>query len=90
MKSALIALFLCFAMARAQTPLGTVTGLATDATGSAIPRASVTLENQQTGVKRTAATNDSGAYTFPNLPPGSYKLAAEANFTAMIADPPTA
>ena len=78
MKSALIALFLCFALAHAQTPLGTVTGLATDPTGAAIPGASVTLTSQQTGVKRTAATNDSGVYSLPNLPPGSYKLSAEA------------
>jgi hypothetical protein len=74
MKSALIALFLCFAMARAQTPFGTVTGLATDATGSAIPAASVTLTNQQTGVKRTYASNDSGAYTPALIGPGGSPL----------------
>jgi hypothetical protein len=62
----------------AQTPLGTVTGLATDPSGAAVPSAAVTLTNQETGVKRTASTNASGAYSFPDLPPGSYRLAAEA------------
>src|SRR5437763_3644279 len=78
MKSALFALFVCFATASAQTPLGTVTGLATDASGAAMAKVSVTLSNQQTGVKRTTGTNESGAYSFPNLPPGSYKLTGEA------------
>src|ERR1051326_169404 len=78
MKSALITLFVCFVTVYAQTPLGTVTGLATDASGSAIPGVSVTLLNQQTGVKKTSATNESGVYLFPNLPPGLYKVTAEA------------
>ncbi|HEV2448350.1 MAG TPA: carboxypeptidase-like regulatory domain-containing protein, partial [Candidatus Sulfopaludibacter sp.] len=62
----------------AQTPLGTVTGLATDPTGSAVPGAAVTLSNQNTGVKMNAVTNGAGAYTFPNVPPGTYRLNAEA------------
>src|SRR5690348_14242076 len=78
MRLSLIALVLCAIVLFAQTPLGTVTGLATDASGGVVPDASVTLTSIQTGVKRTAATNSSGAYTFPNLPPGSYRLAAEA------------
>ena len=31
-----------------------------------------------TGVRRDVVTNASGAYTFPNLPPGRYKLSASA------------
>src|SRR5881227_3960134 len=78
MKSAVIALFVCFVTLFAQTPLGTVTGLATDASGAAMPGVSVTLTSQQTGVKKTASTNQSGVYSFPNLPPGVYKVTAEA------------
>jgi hypothetical protein len=62
----------------AQTPLGTVTGLATDPTGSAVPGAVVTLSNQNTGVKSTAVTNNAGAYSFPDVAPGSYRLNADA------------
>ena len=61
----------------AQTPLGTVTGLATDPSGATVPNASITLTSEETGVKRTGATNSSGVYTLPDLPPGPYRLGAE-------------
>jgi len=64
--------------AHAQTPLGTVTGLATDPSGGSVPNVAVTLTNQDTGVRRAASTNTSGAYSFPDLPPGVYKLGASA------------
>jgi len=76
-RTATLWLFLALA-AHAQTPLGTVTGLATDASGSVVPGTSVTLTNQQTGVKRAVSTNTSGAYSLPDLAPGSYRLLAEA------------
>jgi len=63
---------------RAQTPLGTVTGLATDPSSAAVPNASISVTNQATGVKRTTASNASGAYTFPDLAPGTYVLTADA------------
>jgi hypothetical protein len=78
MRPALIVLFVSAFLGQAQTPLGTVTGIATDASGSVVPGASVTLSSQDTGVRRTAATNETGAYSFPNLPTGSYRLTAEA------------
>ena len=78
MRTALIVLFVSVFLGQAQTPLGTVTGLASDATGSVVPGASVTLTSQETGVRRTASTNETGAYSFPGLPPGSYRLGAEA------------
>src|SRR5690348_3522621 len=65
-------------ISQAQTPLGTVTGLATDPSGSAVAGASVILTNRDTGVKLSSQTNQSGAYSFLNLPPASYTLAAEA------------
>jgi len=70
--------FFCLAVASAQTPLGTVSGLAIDPSGAAIPGTSVNLTSDTTGVKRTATTNNSGAYSFPNLPPGMYRLGADA------------
>lgn len=62
----------------AQSPLGTVTGLASDPASSAVPAASVSLLSLDTGLKRELETNSSGAYTFPNLPPGRYRLSAAA------------
>jgi hypothetical protein len=78
MRLALILLFTFTLGLHAQTPLGTVTGLATDASAAAVPNATVTLTSEETGVKRTGATNASGAYSFPDLPPGTYRLSAEA------------
>ena len=63
---------------QAQTPLATVTGLATDPSGSAIVNAAIALTNKGTGVKLTTKTNEAGAYSLPNLPPGAYSLIAEA------------
>ncbi|WP_321470179.1 carboxypeptidase-like regulatory domain-containing protein [uncultured Paludibaculum sp.] len=62
----------------AQSPLGTVTGLAVDPSGAPIPSAAVVLTNEATGIRVETATNSTGNYLFPNLAPGSYKLAAEA------------
>lgn len=78
MRLAPFVLFVSALLLRAQTPLGTITGLATDPSGSAVPNATVTVNAQATGVKRTAVTNATGAYSFPDLPPGTYKLSAEA------------
>lgn len=62
----------------AQSPLGTVTGVGVDPSGAPIPNALVTLSNQDTGVKRDLETNQAGIYSFPNMPPGHYKLTANA------------
>jgi hypothetical protein len=43
-----------------------------------VPGASLALTSENTGVKRNAFTNNAGAYSFPDLPPGSYRLAAES------------
>src|SRR4051794_4060466 len=78
MRLALFVLFVCAVGMRAQTPLGTVTGLALDPSGAAVPEAAVSLVSEATGVKRTTATNAAGAYSFPDLPPATYRLTAEA------------
>ncbi len=77
-KSSLV-VFLCLAaLLLAQSPLGTVTGLAADPSGAPVPAASIALRNELTGVKSETQTNQAGFYTFANLPPGTYKLTAEA------------
>jgi Carboxypeptidase regulatory-like domain/TonB dependent receptor len=52
--------------------------LATDPSGSAISGAIVTLTGQDNGLRRAVATNSTGAYTFPDLQPGNYRLGAAA------------
>jgi hypothetical protein len=55
----------------------TLLGTVTDATGSVVPRAKVTVTEVNTGVSHAAQTNESGNYTFPDLPPGQYSVTAE-------------
>jgi len=79
--SCLLAAFSLFA----QSPLGTVTGLAIDPSASPIPGATVRLMNVNTGIEVQATTNASGAYSFPNLLPGDYQITAEAKGFRQVA-----
>jgi hypothetical protein len=60
----------------AQT-LGTITGEVQDATGAALPGATVTAQNVGTNAVRTQQSNEVGAYAFPAMPPGAYIVKAE-------------
>jgi hypothetical protein len=62
----------------AQSFMGTVTGVVTDPTGAVVPGAHVVLTEVQKGTSRSAATNNQGTYTFPDLLPGSYVVAVTA------------
>ena len=74
-----LALFLLLGVVvHAQTPLATVTGLATDPSRLRDFGAAITLTNKDTGAKLSTKSNQAGAYSLPNLPPGSYSLTAEA------------
>ena len=58
---------------------GSIQGTATDPTNAVISGASVTLTNDATLVQRRAVTDDSGLYTFPNVPIGTYKIEIRVN-----------
>ncbi len=51
-----------------------VTGLVSDQSGAAVPDATVTLSNQNTGIKIVIATNSAGNFTTPAMIPGPYTL----------------
>src|SRR5258708_14760937 len=68
---ALLAASSAFSQAVNATLLGSVT----DASGLVVPNAKVTITEVNTGVSRTAQTNESGNYTFPDIPPGNYTVA---------------
>ena len=57
---------------------GTIRGTITDPSGAAVPNATVTATATNTGLTRTAASNDSGIFVFPALPIGAYSLKIEA------------
>ena len=53
---------------------GSITGKVVDPDGLALPGATVTVKEQNTGFTRTAVTASTGAYTVPNLDPGTYTV----------------
>jgi hypothetical protein len=55
-----------------------LSGTVRDSSGGVIPKATVTVQNENTGVKRAVTTNSSGIYEVPFLPPGSYRVTVEA------------
>ncbi len=74
----LCALMLAIAApASAQEFRATVKGQVADTSQSALPGATVTVQNQDTNEVATATTNDQGAYTIPFLRPGLYNLTVE-------------
>ena len=64
--------------ALAQTYTATVTGTVNDPNGAAVPDVKVLAKNQGTKLEYRAQPSDSGVYTIPFLPPGSYVLTIEA------------
>lgn len=64
----------CFAQLATVTILGSVK----DSSGASIPGAAVTVTNTDTGLTRTAMTQQDGGYRFPDLPPGHYQVKAGA------------
>jgi len=52
-------------------------GIAQDISKALIPGVTVTAKNVATGVTTVQLTNESGAYSFPVLQPGTYEISAE-------------
>jgi len=63
--------------ADAQEFRATIKGQVVDASGGALPGATVTAQNTETNEVATAVTNEEGNYTIPFLRPGSYTLTTE-------------
>src|SRR5580700_9548042 len=55
-----------------------IVGQVSDASGAAVPSATVTVTNKETGLRRSASTDDSGRFNFPQLKPGPYSVKVEA------------
>jgi Carboxypeptidase regulatory-like domain len=55
-----------------------IIGQVTDTTGAVVPDATVTITNQETGLKRTEKTDSGGRLNFPQLKPGTYTVRVEA------------
>src|SRR3984893_17873073 len=55
-----------------------IVGQVSDASGAAVPGATVTVTNKETRLRRSASTDDSGRFNFPQLKPGAYSVKVEA------------
>ena len=80
MRNAAIAISLSLISAvilNAQFDSGQISGYVRDASQAVVTGATVTVTNEGNGDQRQATTNPSGYYVFPNLPVGTYTVAAE-------------
>ena len=64
--------------ALAQIQNGTVSGDVTDPSGAAIPNAKVTIKNQATDFTTSTTGNQSGHFTFNQVPIGPYRVTVSA------------
>jgi hypothetical protein len=56
---------------------GEITGTVTDSSGGVLLKAVVNVVDNQTGLKRTATTNDTGQFRVAGLPPANYDVSAQ-------------
>src|SRR6266436_159302 len=68
----------CAAMASAQANTADLSGTVTDPSGGVLKGTKVAVTSVSTGASRTTTTDDSGHYSFVQLPPGGYKLSVDA------------
>src|SRR5262249_5238632 len=53
-----------------------ISGTVKDQSGAVLPGVEVTATQTETGISRTAVTNETGSYVLPNLPLGPYRVEA--------------
>ena len=78
-----LAMFVCLVWGSdrmlAQAVSGTIVGTVTDPTGASVAKAQVTIVLTGQDVVHTSVTNESGNFTEPNLPPGTYTVTVGAS-----------
>ncbi len=78
-----LGMFVLAATAFGQSDRGTITGAVTDQSGAVIPSVPVIATNIATGVTFNTQTTETGNFTIPSVPVGSYSLRVEkAGFRA--------
>ncbi len=82
----LFLLFCCIPSA-AQSSTATLNGTVIDPNSSVVPGVVITLQNDATSLERTATTNESGSFTLPLLPPGTYTITARRDGFTIVKVP---
>ncbi|MEP6536873.1 MAG: TonB-dependent receptor [Bryobacteraceae bacterium] len=81
---ALVYLLLTGSLAFAQVT-GSIDGVVKDSSGSAVPGASISMVSDETDAQLQTTSDQSGAYTFPLIRAGRYRMTVEAaGFQRMI------
>jgi protocatechuate 3,4-dioxygenase beta subunit len=62
----------------AQVVGATLTGTVTDASGSSVSGAQISIKNVATGITRELIADSAGFYSAPNLLPGGYAVTVKA------------
>src|SRR5580698_7917827 len=75
---AVVVIFVKFAQGQGETT-SAIVGSVVDPTGATISGATVTVTNEENGLKRSVKTDDDGRFNFPQLKPGMYSVKAEAD-----------
>jgi hypothetical protein len=74
-----VLLALAGGIAYSQAVNATLLGTVTDVSGAIVPNAKVLVTEVNTGVSRSGQSNESGNYTFPDMPPGQYSVTVESS-----------
>lgn len=74
----LAVVIVCSVPGLSQSTTGRILGTVTDPTGAAVAGATVTITDLARGNSRSVTTDEAGAFTAPNLQPGTYKIRVEA------------
>ena len=75
---ALVSLLIALSFSMWGQATSQVTGVVSDSSGGVVPKASVDLENMDTGLKRSGNTDAAGYYAFLQVPPGNYRISVKA------------
>jgi hypothetical protein len=74
------AVLTCFAIsipAVAQSTTGRISGTVSDASGAVLPGVTITVTEERTGYRRTAVTDERGAFVLVSMPNGTYTVVSE-------------
>lgn len=78
LRGVLVLLAVLAGEAFGQIRSATITGTVTDATGAVVPRAQATVTELETAISTKSLTTDSGSFTLPYLPAGTYTATISA------------